>query len=447
MSPADLNEGSRPRIVVIGAGFGGLQCARRLAGEPVEVVLVDRHNYHLFTPLLYQVASALLNPSDIARPVRAIFHGRREVRFRLAEVTGIDFDRHRVRVADGDPIDYDRLVIACGSRANFFGIESVERSAFGLKDLADGMALRNHVLACFEAAVRENDPAIRREWMTFVVVGGGPTGVEYAGALSELFRLVLVDDYPDLEVSNARVVLLEALDRLLPGGFPAELGAYARTELEERGIEVRLGARVTGAADGTVELEDGSSIGARTLVWAAGVQPAGLVEALGVSRGEGGRIAVDACLRVEGTEDVFAVGDAAAVTSDGDVVPMMAPPAMQAGRHAAANVMRSLRGEPLDPFRYHDKGVMATIGRNAGVAAMGRLKLKGFLGWLGWLAVHLYYLIGWRNRFAVLAGWAWDYVRLDRPIRIIARAGDDPTGTAGGGDRSTPPKVPAPPDI
>jgi len=421
-------------VAIIGAGFAGLQCARRLAGEPVEVLVLDRVNYHLFTPLLYQVASALLNPSDIAIPVRRVLQGARNVRFRLVEVTGIDFAARRIAIEGGEPVPYDAVVVACGSRTNWFGLGDVERGALALKDLPDAMALRNHVLACFESATREREAAAREAWTTFVVVGGGPTGVEYAGALSELFRRPLRRDFPDLDVDRARVVLLEATDRLL-SAFPEKLGAYARRELERRGIDVRTGARVTGMADERVTIESpgtpGATIATRTLIWTAGVAPERLVGALGVPRGPGGRIAVDEELRIEGVADAFAAGDAAAVRSGEEILPMMAPPAMQAGRHAALNVLRHLRGEALLPFRYRDKGIMATIGRSAGVAAIGRLRLKGFAGWLLWLALHLFYLIGFRNRLAVLLEWAWDYFRWDRPIRIIARARPDPSAPDG----------------
>jgi len=422
----------RPGVVVVGAGFAGLQCVRKLAGAPVEVTLVDRRNYHLFTPLLYQVASSLLDPSDIAMPVRKVFRGADNVRFRLADVKTVDLDRREVRLASSPPLPYDWLVLACGSRTNWFGIDSVQRSALALKDLPDGLALRNQVLSCFESAALESDEEKRREWMTFAVVGGGPTGIEYAGALSELFRLILPEEFPELDVSRARIVLLEATDRLLPA-FPERLGEYARRELDQRGIEIRLGARVTGASENRVEIADAAPIRTRTLVWAAGVRPSALVAALDVERDENDRIAVDSELRVAGRERVFAIGDAAAVRdADGDVLPMMAPPAMQTGRHAAENVLRAIRGDPLEPFTYRDKGVMATIGRSAGVAALGPFRVRGFLGWILWLAVHLYYLIGFRNRLAVLTSWMWDYVRVDRPIRIILRARERPRSTEAG---------------
>ena len=411
---------TKPRVVIIGAGFGGLQCARRLAGGPLDILLLDRHNYHLFTPLLYQVASALLNPSEVAIPVRSIFRRPTRVRFRVATVTVIDLATRVVRTEDGDEIAYDYLVIAAGSRTNFFGLESVERSSHGVKDLSDALALRNHVLACFEAALREEEPAARLRRMTFVIVGGGPTGVEYAGALLELFRLVLVRDFPDLDVDRARVVLLEARDRLL-SEFPPELGAYALERLEHLGVEVRLGAAVAGVEGDRVVLSDAATIPAATLIWAAGVRPAGLADDLEVPRDRAGRIEVDEFLRVRGSETAYAIGDIAAVPPPAGPVPMMAPPAMQAGRHAAANILRSARGRPLEPFRYRDKGIMATIGRNAGVARIAGMNLKGFIGWAAWLLVHFYFLIGFRNRLIVLIEWGWNYFRYDRPIRIISR--------------------------
>jgi len=410
----------RPRVLVLGGGFGGLQCARKLAGKPVDVLLVDRNNYHLFTPLLYQVASSLLNPSEISFPLRHILRSQNNVRVRRAEVARIDFAGRRAIGVDGDAFEYDWLVIATGAETNFYGIESVERASFGLKDLPDGMALRNHVLDCFESAVLETDPEARQAWLTFLVVGGGPTGVEYAGALCELFRLVLPADFPDLDVRRSRVILVEALDRLLYE-FPPELGDYTKWALERRGVEVRLGARVTGVdGDSVVRLADGGVLSAQTLIWAAGVRPVAPATEPPLPRTRQGRIEVDERLLVRGQDRVFAIGDAAAMLEDGKPLAMMAPQAMQAGRHVAAQILRAVDGAPLEPFRYRDKGVMATIGRSAGVAAVGSLRLKGFIGWIAWLVIHLYFLIGFRNRLIVLSRWTYNYFRLDRPVRLIA---------------------------
>ena len=413
----------RSRVVVLGGGFGGLQCARALGGKPVDVLLLDRNNYHLFTPLLYQVASSLLNPSEISFPLRHVLRGRGNVRVRMAEVARLDLEGRRVIAADGRAFEYDWLVIATGAETNFFGIESVERVALGLKHLPDAMALRNHVLGCFEAALLEKDLEARRQWLTFLVVGGGPTGVEYAGALSELFRLVLPGDFPDLDVRQSRVVLLEALDRLL-FEFPSELGEYTKQALEKKGVEVRLATRVTDVdGESGVRLADGSEVGARTLIWAAGVKPAspGSDPPLPLSRK--GRVEVDENLFVRGQDRVFAIGDVAEARQDGEALAMMAPQAMQEGRYVAAQILRSIEGAPLVPFRYRDKGVMATIGRSAGVAAVGRLRLKGFIGWIAWLVIHLYFLIGFRNRLIVLSRWTYNYFRLDRPIRLITSSG------------------------
>lgn len=412
-----------PRVVIIGAGFGGLQCARRLAGKPVDVLLIDKNNYHLFTPLLYQVASSLLNPSDIAYPIRAVFHRAKNVRCGVAEVTALDFDARVVKTADGTSIPYDYVVIAAGSTTNFFGLEMVGHVAHGLKDLPEALELRNHILRCLEAAAGECDEAARRKWLTCVVVGGGPTGVEYAGALSELARLVLGHEYPELDLSAVRIVLIEALGQVLPL-FSETLGRNTEAELQKRGIEVRLSTRVVDASDEAVQFSSGERIETKTLVWAAGVKPAVLAAVVDVSRSRSGRIEVDTFLRVKGRQKAFAIGDIASYVQDGGEVPMLSAPAMQEGRDVVDTILRAMRGEALVPFRYRHKGAMATIGRNAAVAQLGRLSLTGFVGWVAWLLLHLYFLIGFRNRIAVLLGWAWNYVWYDRPVRIIVRANE-----------------------
>ena len=420
---------ARARIAVVGAGFGGLECARRLAGAPVDVLLLDRNNYHLFTPLLYQVASSLLNPSDIAYPIRAVFRRAPNVRFRLAEVVAIDPPGRTVTTADGACIPWDYLVLATGSATQYFGNAQVQAAAHGLKDLPEAMGLRNHILRCFEAASREVNERGRRPWLTFVVVGGGPTGVEYAGALSELTRRVLVRDYPELDMESVRIFLVEGSEQLLPAFGPA-VGRHAREELERRKILLRLGVQVTAAPADRVRLSDGDEIEAHTLVWAAGVGPAAPA-ASGIPRSRSDRIETDEFLRVRGHERLFAVGDVAAVVQDRAEIPMLAPPAMQEGRWVARQIRRAVAGLPLERFRYRDHGMMATIGRNAAVAQVGRFSLKGLLGWFAWLFLHLMSLIGFRNRVVVLLGWAWDYFRYDRPVRFIARA-RGPKGRAGG---------------
>jgi NADH dehydrogenase len=434
------------RVVIVGAGFGGLACARALAGKSTDVLLIDRHNYHLFTPLLYQVASSLLNPSDIAYPVRAAFRRARNVRVRVSEVIDVDFARRELVVRDGDEgrngptgdqegppvtqpgtpavghrLSYDYLVLAFGSVNNFFGMRSVEQAALPLKDLPDAMALRNHVLMCFEAASREPDESTRQSWLTFVLAGAGPTGVELAGAFSELIRLVLAKDFPELDMRRVRIVLVEGRDEVLPT-FPRPLGADARARLARRNVEVRLGVRVAGVSGDTVTFSDGDRIVCRTLVWAAGVKPGPLAAAAALPSTRTGRLQVDACLRVVGHERVFAIGDIAAVPYQGGEMPMLSAPAMQEGRSVARSIQRLVEGRPCAPFRYLDKGIMATIGRHDAVAQLGRLRFTGLMGWVMWLLVHLYYIIGFRNRIVVLIEWAWDYVRYDRPIRLIERA-------------------------
>lgn len=411
-----------PRVVVIGAGFGGLTCARELAGQPLDVTVIDRHNYHLFQPLLYQVASSLLNPADIAFPVRSVFRKASNVRCRLGEVRLLDLRARRVHLRDGSEVPWDRLVIATGSTTNYFGLAEIERGALPLKDLPDAVAIRNHVLTCFEAASAEAERTRRRRWLTFVIVGGGPTGIEYAGALSELVRFELRHDYPEIEVGDVRILLLEALDRLLPA-FSPPLSEEARRILERRGIEVRLGTRVEGRAEGGVGLADGERLEAATLIWAAGVKPAVPRAVPPLPEGPGGRIEVDERLRVLGLEGVYALGDAAlARDAEGEELPMLAPAAMQAGRFVAKALVEELEGRSPEPFHFKDKGIMATIGRNAAVAERGSLKLRGFIGWLAWLALHLYFIIGFRNRMWVLMGWAWNYLLFHRPIRLILEA-------------------------
>lgn len=421
---ATIRAVSRARVVVLGAGFGGLECAKALDGGPLDVLLVDRNNYHLFTPLLYQVASSLLNPSDIAFPVRRVFRGSPNVRFRQTEVAALELDDKRVRTASGETIDYDYLVVAAGSTTNFFGNRLIERRSYGLKNLSEALQLRNHILGCLEQAslAAQGEQAC---WMTFVIVGGGPTGVEYAGALAELMRLVLPSEYPTILVP-ARIVVVEGQGRLL-GGFSEKLGGYTARRLAELGVEVVLGKLVKSLDDDGATLSDGTILATRTLVWSAGVQPESVAAAL-PHTSRSSRIDVDDHLRIVGRADAFAIGDVAAVRQDGAELPMVSAPAMQQGRYVAALIAEHLGSggasvsERAAPFRYVDKGSMATIGRNAAVCAMGGIELTGFLGWLGWLVVHIYYLIGFRNRLVVLWSWCWNYVWYDRPVRIITRA-------------------------
>jgi len=408
-----------PTVVVVGAGFGGLRAARALRRAPVEVVLVDRHNYHLFQPLLYQVATAGLEPEQIARPVRAILRRQRNADFRLVEVTGLDLGRRRL-ATDAGPLPYDYLVLAVGGETNFFGLDAVRRHGFALKDLPDALGIRHHVLRSFEQAVLEPDADRRRALLTFVVVGGGPTGVEMAGALSELIRLVLARDYPRLNIKDVRILLLEAADRLL-GGFPPRLSEAAARTLWHKMVEVRHGAAVADYDGAVVRLRSGEMIPAHTLIWAAGAAAVSLTSRLGLPTAKQGRIAVEPTLQVRGHPEVFVIGDAAYLEHDGEPLPMMAPVAIQQAETAAANIARLVRGGGEAPraFRYRNPGTLATIGRNAAVAYIRGIAFTGFPAWVVWLVVHLIQIIGFRNKLFVLLNWAWDYFFYERASRLI----------------------------
>ena len=411
-----------PRVVIAGAGFGGLTCARALRNAPVDVLLVDRNNYHLFTPLLYQVASALLDPGEIARPVRALIRPYSNAEFRQAEVTGADLDR-RILTTDRGPIPYDYLVLATGSQSDYFGNASLARHAFGLKDLDEGLALRNRILSQFEASRWVTDAPKRRSMLTFAVVGAGPTGVELAGALSELIRLVLRKDYRDLDLGEVRVLLLEAAGAPL-GTFEPNLREAARRSLEKKHVELMLGAKVESVTDESIRLAGGEEIAAGTVIWTAGVRASTLGQALGLQLGRQSRVKVEPTLQLAGHPVVFVIGDLAGATDRGAPLPMLIPVAMQEGRHVAATISELVANGGAHAFRYKDPGIMATIGRNSAVAQLGAVHLSGFLGWLMWLAVHLVNVISFRSRILVLVNWAWDYLFYDRPIRLIVRARD-----------------------
>jgi NADH:quinone reductase (non-electrogenic) len=435
---------ARSRVVIVGGGFGGLACARRLDGGPVDVLLVDGHNYHLFTPLLYQVATALLNPSDIVYPFRTIFRRSPNVRFRQAFVTGVDFGARVVRTRDEERIPYDYLVLASGSTNNYYGNPGLSRFTIGMKTIPEALRLRNHVLSCLELAAREGAIEDKRRWLTFVVAGGGPTGVEYSGALAELLKLVLGRDFPELSPSLARIILVEGHERLLHF-FSPELGAYARRILTDRGIDVRTSTLLQKAGPASVTLSTGEAIEAGTVVWSAGVRPTEPTADEHLPRSRSHRLEVDEHLRLRGVEGVYAIGDMASVQQGGAELPMLSPPAMQGGRYAARAILAAASSgsvRDIRPFHYVDKGAMAVIGRNAAVAQTGSLRLSGFVGWLTWLIVHIYYLIGFRNRLAVLGSWAWNYIRKDRSIRIIARSEGDPLTEEMEIGRGIPPRPP-----
>lgn len=409
------------RVVIIGGGFGGLRAARALAGAPVAITLVDRRNHHLFQPLLYQVAMAGLSPADIAVPIRSVLHRQRNARVLLGDATRIDLDARRVELADGEVLPYDELVIAVGARHNYFGHETDwQPHALGLKSIEDALEMRRRVLIAFEHAEREPDQEKRKRLMTFVVIGGGPTGVEVAGALAELARYVLADDFRVIEPRSARVILVEARDRLVPAGFHEKLADAALRQLDDLGVEVRLGTRVEDIDDEGVKLDSGS-VPAATVLWTAGVQAARLVAALDAERVQGGRLRVNGDCSLPGRPEVFVIGDAAAFVPEGESEPLggVAPVAIQQGQYVARAIRARIAGRRIPPFHYLDKGIMATVGRSRAITQAGRLRLSGFAAWLTWLFVHIYYLVGFRNRVAVIFNWFWSYATYRRGARLI----------------------------
>ncbi|HTB71835.1 MAG TPA: NAD(P)/FAD-dependent oxidoreductase [Polyangiaceae bacterium] len=408
--------GDAPRVVIVGGGFGGLNAARELARARVDVTLVDRRNHHLFQPLLYQVATAALNPSDIAMPIRRILRGQRNAEVLLAEARSVDLAAKEVLLDEGTA-PYDYLIVATGARHSYFGHEAWSQFAPGLKSIGDALEIRRRILSAFEFAEREKDASLRDAWLTFVIVGAGPTGVELSGALCEIAQHALARDFRHINPAQARVILLEGSDRVLPPYTPA-LSEKARKQLARLGVDVRTGQKVTGI-DGEGVIVGSERIATRTVLWAAGVAGSGFGRALGVPLDRAGRVPVRPDLSIAGHPEVFVVGDLASLVQDGVPVPAVAPAAMQEAKHAARNVLRAIRGEPTLPFRYKDKGSLATIGRSAAVADLGKVKLSGPLAWLAWLTLHLLFLVGFRNRLIVLFQWAWSFVSYDRGARLI----------------------------
>jgi NADH:ubiquinone reductase (H+-translocating) len=404
-------------IVIVGGGFGGLYTARGLKGLPVRITLIDRHNYHLFQPLLYQVATAGLNPSDIAAPIRGILRRQKNVQVILGEAKEIDPARKVVKLDDGE-VRYDHLVVATGATHSYFAHPEWESDAPGLKSIDDALEIRRRVLYAFEAAEREPDPQKQAAWLTFVVVGAGPTGAELAGALSEIARQTMTRDFRRIRPENARVVLIEGKDRVLPT-YPPDLSEKARRQLAHLHVEIITGGVVSHLDEYEVRIGD-RAIPTRTVLWAAGVQGSPLAKSLGVPLDRAGRVLVEPDLTIPGHKDIFVIGDlSAAKRADGSYVPGVAPGAIQMGQHTALNLRRAVEGQPLRPFKYRDKGSLATLGRAAAVADFGKFKLSGFIAWFAWLAIHIFFLIGFRNRFLVITQWAWAYVTYQRGARLI----------------------------
>ena len=409
-----------PHVVIVGAGFGGLSVAQKLAKVPVQITLIDRHNYHLFQPLLYQVAIAGLVPSQIAYPVRTIFRRQKNLTFQMGEVTSIDFERRYIRT-NGSVIAYDYLVLSIGGQTNFFGLTAVQQNGFQLKSVEDATSTRNHLLRMFERASREADPERRKALLTFVVVGGGPTGVETAGALAELITHVMAKDYPQMDLRESRVLLIEATGTVMPA-YPNELRKATMDLLRGKNVEIMLNCRLTDYNGQTVTLADGNRIEAHTLIWTAGVRSAELTDRLGLGQASAGRVRVEPTLQLSNHPEVFVIGDAAYVEDrNGQPLPMLATVAQQQAKTAARNLRNLLEGKPPRPFQYRDPGLLATIGRNAAVARIWGLSFSGFIAWVIWVGLHIFRLIGFRNRLAVLINWAWDYFFYDNQVRLITR--------------------------
>jgi NADH:ubiquinone reductase (H+-translocating) len=417
---------SHPHVVIVGGGFGGLDAARVFRRAPVRVTLLDRHNYHLFQPLLYQVATAALSPGDVASPIRWVLRRQKNVQVLLAEARRIDPAGRRViidpgppsKIGSGEPaIPYDYLIVATGGAHAYFGHPEWAVHAPGLKTLDDALEIRRQVLLAFEAAERENDPELRRRLLTFVIVGGGPTGVELAGALAEMARHSLPQDFRSIHPESSRIVLLEGSSHLL-GMYPDPLRDASRRALERLGVEVRTDAKVT-AVDADGVAISGERISAETVLWAAGVAASPLATSLGGPLDRVGRVTPEPTLAVPGHPDIFVAGDICVFVQDGTPLPGVAQVAMQQGTHAARNILRAIAGQPLTPFRYVNYGNMATVGRGFAVADIGGVKASGYLAWLLWLFLHLFRLIGFRNRLAVMGEWAWAYVTFQRRVRLI----------------------------
>ena len=416
---------NHPRVVILGAGFGGLWAARSMAHTRAEVMLLDRNNYHTFLPLLYQVAAAELSPEDIVYPVRSILRKLPNVQFCLADIHRVDFSSTTV-ATNGQAIAYDYLILAMGSVTHFFGVPGAAQHAFNLKTLEQGIDLRNQILSCFERALHERNRECRRRLLTVAIVGGGPTGVEFTGALAELVRGPMVKDFRQLDLREVRVVLLEASQTLL-SGLPRKLSAYAQDRLHRMGVELHLGTTVSEVTRLFVKLKDGTVIPTETVIWTAGVRGDPMAEFWGLPTSGGGRVQVLPTLQLADHPEVYIVGDLAHGEANGRPLPMIAPVAMQQGTTAARNILRHMNGGNPLPFHYSDRGTMVTIGRNAAVVNFAGCAVSGFAAWVVWLSVHLAKLIGFRNRLLVLINWAWDYLFYERAVRLILpfRTGGD----------------------
>ena len=414
----------KPKVVIVGGGFGGLWAAKSLANKPVDVMLIDRKNHHVFQPLLYQVATAVLSPGEIAQPIRRILHYAKNIEVILGEVTGFDPPNNRLRMDDGSDVDFDYLIVAAGARHAYFGHDDWETSAPGLKTLEDAVEIRRRVLLAFELAERDAYLKGTHDPLNFVVVGGGPTGVELAGAIADIARQALAKDFKAIDTRKARVILFEGSDRVL-GTFASDLSESAKSQLEDLGVEVRLNSFVTEIEPGKVKVGD-EWIDCDVVLWATGVAASPIGKMLGVETDKAGRVFVEPDLTIPGHKNVFVIGDMASIKQEnGDPVPGVSPAAMQMGTATAKNILADLRGDERKIFKYVDKGTMATIGRSKAIAHLAGMKFKGLIAWMMWLGLHVFFLIGFRNRFAVMFSWFWAYLTRERSARLITGDADD----------------------
>lgn len=415
-----MNTKQKPHIVIIGAGFAGLETARGLANAPVRITLIDKNNHHLFQPLLYQVAIAGLLPSQIAQPVRTIFRKQKNLTFQMGEVTEVNLAQKFVRL-NGSVIAYDYLVLAAGARTNFFGFDTLEKHGLQLKDLETAVETRNHLLSMFEQASREADAEKRKALLTFVIVGGGPTGVETAGALAELITHVMRKDYPRLNLSEARVILLEAGANLI-AAYPDELRQATLRLLQNKQVDVRLNTKMQGFNGQRVILGDDTIIETQTLVWTAGAKAAEIIDALPAEKGGMGRVRITPTLSLPQFPEAFVIGDAAFFANgNGQPLPMLSTVAIQQGQAAAKNIKLMMEGKEPKAFHYKDPGLLAAVGRNAAVARIFGISFSGFIAWVIWVFLHIYRIIGFRNRLIVMFNWAWDYFFYDNQVRLITK--------------------------
>jgi NADH dehydrogenase len=411
----------RPKVVIIGGGFGGLWAARTLANHAVDVVVIDRNNYHTFLALLYQVAAAELTAEDIAYPVRSVFSGTPNIDFVLAHARRIDFQNRQIET-DGETISYDYLILANGSVTSTFGVPGVEEHAYFLKTLEEAVMLKNHIICCFETAAREPDAEKRKSLLTFVIAGGGATGVEYAGALTELIHGPLIKDYPGIDFSEARIILLEAAGELV-SSMPSNIRDYTAGQLRRMGVDVRLSAAVAEVSMDKVVLKNLEKIETSTVIWTAGVKGEGLAAASDIPVTRDGRVAVNETLRIKDQQNIYVIGDLASINEGQRILPMVAQVAIQSGVASAQNILKQIAGLAPQPFIYNDRGSMITIGRKAAGVAIGSWTFTGFIAWAMWLVIHLFNLIGFRNRVMVLINWAWDYLLYERAVRYVFPSG------------------------